>query len=240
MSDRLREIIRAGAAELGLSVAEAALDQFSLHFSLLRTWNRLFNLTGLEDAEEAALKHFLDALTCLTLIDPPWGARVVDIGSGAGFPGLPLQIVRPDLHFTLLEANAKKAHFLEQAVRALGLARTEVLCARAEEVGHQGGRRESYHYAVSRAVAELRVALEYALPLVVSGGFALFQKGPRAMAEIAAAGRALQILQGEVREQKRLWLPRGAGERVLVLVEKKGPTPPLYPRRPGVPNRRPL
>lgn len=240
MSDRLGEIIRAGAAELGLSIREEALAQFALHFNLVRTWNRVFNLTGLEDEEEAALKHFLDALTCLTLINPPPGARVIDVGSGAGFPGLPLQVVRPDLHFTLLEANAKKAHFLEQAVRAMGLQQAEVLCLRAEEAGQQAGRRESYHWAVSRAVAELRVVLEYALPLVVSGGYALFQKGPRAEEEISAAARALQILQGEVKAQKRLQLPRGAGERVLVLVEKKGPTPPLYPRRPGIPNRRPL
>jgi 16S rRNA (guanine527-N7)-methyltransferase len=229
-----------GAAALGVETPARALGPYQRHYELVLLHNARAGLTTLTEPAEVAIKHFLDSLTCLLARDIAPGERVADVGSGAGFPGLVLAVARPAASFTLIESSQKRARFLEQTAEALGLANVSVVPARAETAGRQAEHRERHQLAVSRAVAALPVLLEYCLPLVRVGGQVLAYKGPEAEQELKDSGEALARLGGRVAETRRLRLPRDMGERVLVLVEKVAPTPCGYPRRPGVPARRPL
>jgi 16S rRNA (guanine527-N7)-methyltransferase len=164
----------------------------------------------------------------------------VDVGSGAGFPGLPLRIVCPALKLTLVEATAKKAEFCRHVAEGLGLRGVEVVHARAEETGQEARHRQSYDVATARAVATLPVLLEYLLPLVRMGGRVLAQKGENAPAEVQQSQRALEILGGRLRQLHVIELPGVAEARYIVEVEKTAATPAAYPRRPGIPSKRPL
>ncbi|MCL6626367.1 MAG: 16S rRNA (guanine(527)-N(7))-methyltransferase RsmG, partial [Alicyclobacillus shizuokensis] len=170
----------------------------------------------------------------------PSGARVIDVGSGGGLPGIPLAIVRPDARVTLLEATGKKAAFLERAVAALGLANARVIAARAEEVAHWPVEREAYDVATVRAVGHLAVVAELALPCVRVGGQVLAWKGRLSDEELDAGNRAARILGGEIAAVDRLVLPWSGAQRTMVRIEKRRPTPDRYPRRPGLPEKRPL
>ncbi|MCJ7822759.1 MAG: 16S rRNA (guanine(527)-N(7))-methyltransferase RsmG [Armatimonadetes bacterium] len=231
--------LRNGAAELNIALPEASLDRYRAYLDLLLADNRRASLTAITDPTEIATKHFLDSLTCLRIRDIAPGERIADIGSGAGFPGLVLAIIRP-AHYTLIEATKKRAAFLQRATEALGIPDTTVIPSRAEEVGHDPDHREAYHLVLSRAVAPLAVLLEYALPLTRLGGHFIAYKGPAADEELDASGNALQTLGGRVAHIVRLALPREMGQRTLVQVEKTAPSPPRYPRRPGIPAKRPL
>ena len=206
----------------------------------LLDWNRKFNLTALRDAESIRTKHFLDSFSCVLA----WGAQpphhLIDIGTGAGFPGLPLKILYPAMKVTLVESVGKKAMFCEHIVRALGLEGVEVIKARAEEVGCKPEHREQHDWAVARAVANLNVLSEYLLPLVKVGGMMLAQKGENGPAEAQSADRAMKLLGGKLRQVIRVNLPGIADDRYLVLVEKCAATPPKYPRKPGLPVKQPL
>ena len=200
---------------------------------LLET-NRSFNLTAITDPAEAWTKHILDSLTLLPdLATLHAGARVIDVGSGGGLPALPLAIALPTLQFSLLEATAKKARFLEQTAMELGLANVRVLCERAETVG-QGPERAQFDAATSRAVSRLKVLLELTLPLVRVGGMSLAIKGEQAQLEVEEAQNALRLLHGVVEDARR------SETGVVLRVRKLSPTPARYPRRPGEPKRQPL
>lgn len=206
----------------------------------MREENERLNLTSIVEPEEVALKHFVDSATVLRAVAPAEGERLVDVGSGAGFPGVPLAIFRPDLRVTLIEASQKKAAFLGRLRDQLGLGNVEVLAVRAEEAGRQAAHREQHGVAVARAVAPLAVLWEYLLPLVRVGGLAVAQKGPGVAEELVAAGRAVGLLGGGEQMIHGFTLPRAAGERQIVVVRKVNPTPEQYPRRPGVPAKKPL
>lgn len=186
-------------------------------------------------------KHFLDSLTCTYAwreMEPP--ASLIDIGTGAGFPGIPLKILMPGLHLTLVESIGKKADFCRHIVDTLLLENVEVITARAEEVGAQGAHREMYDAATARAVAQLNILAEYLLPLVRVGGFAIAQKGNTAPAESQQANRAITILGGVIRPLIPVMIPRVEEARYLVVMKKIKPTPAAYPRRVGIPSRKPL
>ncbi len=226
---------------MGLELNEEHLQAFEIYYRELAAWNEKFNLTAITDYDEVQIKHFLDSLTCLLAVPCPLSlVPCIDIGAGAGFPGLPLKIACPDLQLTLLEATGKKVGFLEHIVGRLGLTEVEVIKGRAEEVGRDAVHRERYDLALARAVAELPVLVEYALPFCRLGGLFVAQKGPEGDAEAEAAEGAIATLGGALRRIVHLELPHLGEARSLVVIEKIAPTPEKYPRRPGIPSKRPL
>jgi 16S rRNA (guanine527-N7)-methyltransferase len=228
---------------MGLELNEEHLRAFEIYYRELVAWNKKFNLTAITDYDQVQIKHFLDSLTCLLVVRSPRSevqGRAIDIGAGAGFPGLPLKIVCPGLQLTLLEATGKKVGFLEHIVSRLGLAGVEVIKGRAEELGRDAAHREGYDLALARAVAELPVLVEYALPFCRLGGLFVAQKGPEGNAEARAAEEVIATLGGALRRVVHLELPNLAEPRSLVVIEKIAPTPEKYPRRPGIPSKRPL
>jgi 16S rRNA (guanine527-N7)-methyltransferase len=237
------EPLTAGARELDITLADRHLAAFETCYRELTAWNQRFNLTAITDREGVLVRHFLDSLSCLKALprkELEAGARVIDVGTGAGFPGLPLKMVCPGMRLTLLEATRKKVTFLENVVRVLGLKRVEVIHGRAEELGRDPAYRERYDWALARAVAEMPTLAEYLLPLVRVGGTALAQKGEGAAAEVHGADAAIVALGGRVRQLVPVELRGLAETRYLVVVDKVAATPEKYPRRPGVPQKRPL
>lgn len=235
------ERLKAGAAAFGLALDADQIARFQTYYEVLHEWNTRFNLTAVSDYSGVLTKHFLDSLSCLKAL--PQGLtrqRVVDVGSGAGFPGLPIKIACPDVRLTLVEATGKKAEFLSAVVARLGLTDVEVVNARAEEVGHAPPYREAYDLAVARALAAMRVLAELCLPLVCLGGVLIAMKGEDPRAEVEAAQTALKTLGGRHRETIPVVVPGLGAARHLVVVDKVSRTPVRYPRRPGLPARRPL
>ncbi|MGB8215172.1 MAG: 16S rRNA (guanine(527)-N(7))-methyltransferase RsmG [Anaerolineales bacterium] len=205
----------------------------------LLAWNEKFNLTAIRNSEGIRTKHFLDSFSCVLAWKDNPPKHLVDVGTGAGFPGIPLKILYPSMQLTLVESVGKKASFCRHVVETLKL-EAAVITARAEEIGQMPTQRESYDWAVARAVANLPTLAEYLLPLVQVGGKMLAQKGPSGPAEAHNAGLALKLLGGQIRQLLPVTLPGVAEERFLVVVDKVAATPPLYPRKPGIPGKMPL
>jgi 16S rRNA (guanine527-N7)-methyltransferase len=225
---------------IGLRLSPSQLASFEKYELELLDWNIRFNLTAIDHPEKIRVKHFLDSLTCLLAMRSTSLERVVDVGTGAGFPGIPLKIACPRMRLTLLESVGKKAVFCRHAVKALQLAEVEVVQERAETVGLLPEHRERYDWAVARAVAGLPVLVEYLLPLVRVGGQALAMKGESGPAEAQAAERAMRLLGGHLQQIIPVTLPGVEDQRYLIVIEKKAATPDQYPRRVGVPSRHPL
>jgi len=225
---------------LGIQLSSRQMAAFEHYERELLEWNARFNLTAIRDSESIRTKHFLDSLTCILAWrdNPP--DSLVDIGTGAGFPGIPLKIFQPSLRLTLVESVGKKTEFCRHVVASLGLEKIAIIQARAEEVGRMPAMRENFDWAVGRAVANLPILVEYLLPLVRIGGGMLAQKGESAPAEAHAGERAIHLLGGRLRQLVRVHLPGVAEDRYLVIVDKIAATPPNYPRRVGVPAKKPL
>jgi len=206
----------------------------------LLEWNQKFNLTAIRDTESIRTKHFLDSFSCVLAWKTSPPNHLIDVGTGAGFPGLPLKILYPNLKLTLVESVGKKAMFCQHLVSVLGLEHVEVLQARAEDLGQNPGHREKYDWAVARAVANLNVLSEYLIPLVKMGGTMLAQKGESGPAEAQSAEKAMDLLGGKLKQLIPVNLPGVADDRYLVVVDKVAATPPKYPRKPGIPAKQPL
>lgn len=232
--------LMAAAAVWGLDLAPEAADRLIRLADLVVEANDVVRLTAITDWRGMLAKHLLDSLAPLAAgYSPPRGACLADLGSGGGFPGLVLASVWPGADLVLIEAVRKKADFLRMAAAELGLANVSVWARRSEEAGRGAGR-EAFTLVTARAVAELRVLVELALPLLGTGGELLAWKGPEADREAAAAATALAVLGGEVCGAYRYGLPGEAGQRVLLRVRKIRPTPDTFPRRPGMAGKRPL
>lgn len=230
MIDRL---LTQGAREMGIELSDNQVEQFSTFARLLVEWNDKFNLTSITDPAGIVVKHYLDSLTCLVATEFPKEALVADVGTGAGFPGVPLAIVRPDLRLTLIEATKKKLAFLEKVVAELSSRSPlgiELVHARAEEVGRLPSHRERYDVVVARAVAEMRVLAEYCIPLVKVSGMFIAMKGPEIDAELAAAGPGIGTLGGGKPRIAHMKLPIGGDRRSLIIIKKVKPTPEQFPR----------
>ena len=236
------ELLKAGAAELGIHLSLAQLGQLRRYYDEMVKWNTRVNLTSVTDWEEAQARHFLDSLTvALALPDSlPGSARFIDVGSGAGFPGVPMKIAFPGLKATLIDSTAKKTAFLIALIDSLGLEGVEVRTGRAETLAHDPALRESFDFATARALAGMAILAELTLPFCRVGGIVVAQKNRGADEEIRLAGGAVKALGGELKEVMEISTKQLGERRRLVVLEKVSSTPDRYPRRPGIPKKRPL
>jgi 16S rRNA (guanine527-N7)-methyltransferase len=224
----------------GITLNARQLAALEIYRQELSDWNSRHNLTAIREPELVQVKHFLDSLSAYLALRGSPMSRVIDVGTGAGFPGLPLKILCPAMQLTLVESVGKKADFCRHIVARLDLQGVEVIQTRAEALGQETAHREQYDWALARAVAVLPVLLEYLLPLVRIGGKALAMKGESGPAEAQTAERATQLLGGHLNQLTPVTLPGVVEERYLVVVEKIAATPEKYPRRVGIPSKRPL
>ncbi len=220
-----------GVAALGGSLSELQLSQFATYSALLKEWNQKMNLTAITDDDGISVKHFLDSVLPIYHLEIPQTARLADIGTGAGFPGIPLKILRPDLQITLVDSLNKRITFLETVVKELGLSQVTCIHGRAEELGRNNQYREKFDLVTSRAVANLRVLGEYCLPLVKPGGRFLALKAEGVDEELSDARPMLGTLGGGKPQVITAPLPQSEMVRKLVLIPKDKPTPSQFPRR---------
>lgn len=246
MEQRNRDVLVEGLASFGIAATEQMINALGKHLSMVVEWNERMNLTAITDERDMVVKHVIDSASAMSLVDLKSGARVLDIGSGAGFPGVVLKCLSPGVRMTLLESLNKRCTFL-QAVGGEVVQAPEgqsdgynVVWGRAEDFGRDPGFREQFDVVVARAVAELRVLAEYCLPFARVGGHFLAMKGPAAREELAAAEKAITVLGGALTEVREIILPENAGTRTLVLVKKVKSTPGAYPRKAGTPSKNPL
>ncbi len=237
----MEQLLTGAQQLLGLDLTPGQRRAFQTYYRELADWNARFNLTAITDHKGVQVRHFLDSLSCLLALGKNAQEKsLIDVGSGAGFPGLPLKIVCPSLRLTLLEATGKKANFLRHLVSLLQLSDVNVIHARAEEIGQDPLQRESYDWVLARAVAALPTLVEYLLPLCRLGGYCLAQKGEKAVAEVSQAESAISLLGGRLNRLLPVELPGLAETRHLVIIEKIARTPAKYPRRPGKPAKSPI
>lgn len=224
---------------LGITLTQPQIAAFNTYQHELMDWNTRHNLTAIRDEESIRTKHFLDSLTCLKMIDSP-PKRMIDVGTGGGFPGIPLKILMPGMQLTLVESVGKKVRFCQHIVDTLKLENVSVIQLRAEELGQLPNHREQYDWAVARAVANLPILAEYLLPLVRIKGAVLAQKGQSGPVEAQKAEKAIRLLGGHLRQLQQLTLPGVVEERYLIVIDKIAATPAQYPRRIGIPSKKPL
>jgi 16S rRNA (guanine527-N7)-methyltransferase len=239
----MKELIE-GAGKLGINLNSGQVKQFDLYYRELIEWNKKINLTAITDYSSVQVKHFLDSLTVTLALSEEEVAspdfKIVDIGTGAGFPGVPLKILFPRPSLLLIEPTAKKTAFLDHIVGKLELENVEVLNSRAEEAAHLPAYREQFDLVLSRAVALLPTLAELTLPFCRIGGRFIAQKKGWVDQEIAGAKKAIAVMGGRLDETRKIELDEFADVRYLVIIDKIYPTPREYPRRPGVPKRRPI
>lgn len=225
---------------VSITLTPKQLSNLATYEHALVEWNTRVNLTAVDEPEKIRTKHFLDSLTCYLVMQETPMERVIDLGTGAGFPGLPLKIIFPRMRLTLVDSVRKKTDFCQYIVDELGLADVDIIQERAEIIGHNAAHREQYDWAVARAVANMPVLMEFLLPLAAIGGKALAMKGENAPAETQNAEYAIKILGGHIQKLLPISLPGVADQRYLVVVDKVAATPHIYPRRVGAPAKKPL
>ncbi len=232
-----------GAQRLGINLSEEQIKKIYIYLKLLVQWSQKINLTSLKTPQEIIIKHFLDSISCIKVIKKYIDTErinIIDIGTGAGFPGMPIKIVCPSIRLSLLEAKKKKTIFLEKAIEEINFQQVKILNGRAETIGKDPENREKYDIAISRAVASLNVLSEYCLPLVRVGGLFVAQKGRSYKKEIDKALKAVQLLGGELSGVENVTIPFINQERYLLVIKKIKYTPLKYPRKEGLPQKRPL
>lgn len=237
------EKLYSSAGRLGLQFSPEQLQQFETYYHELIDWNRRVNLTTITGYEGVQINHFLDALTVTLAWQPSAGSiapRIIDVGTGGGVPGVPLKITFPRIQLVLLEATAKKATFLHHLKEQLKLEDVEIIVGRAEEVAHNPQYREGFDLVLSRGVAPLPTLSELTLPFCAVGGSVIVHKKGDIEEEFRKASRAIDTCGGKIREVRAVDLPEFPDERQLVIIDKISATPEQYPRRPGMPKKRPI
>lgn len=235
-----REILIDGLKELGIDASTDTVEKLLAFKEIMLEWNEKINLTAITEEKEVFIKHFLDSATCLSTGYIKEGMSAIDVGTGAGFPGVPLKILMSGLNITLLDSLNKRISYLNEVAKKLKLSCTTMVHARAEEAGSSKAHRESYDIVLSRAVASMSVLCEYCMPFAKVGGFFLCQKGPDIKAELEEAGAAIKALGGKVREIKEYQLPFSDIKHNIIVIEKIAATPTKYPRKPGKPAASPI
>lgn len=235
----IKEIIKSAVADYKIQLTAIQLEQLEKYFKLLVEWNEKINLTAITDEQGVAVKHFADSLALFNYVDIPENSTLIDVGTGAGFPGIVLKIARPDIKLTLLDSLQKRLVFLDTVLSELSLD-AKLIHNRAEDGGQNIDLRENFDFVVSRAVARLNVLAEYCLPYArLSGSFAAM-KGPDAENEIADGRKAIQTLGGKIKKINSFSLLLDGGERTIIEIEKIAPTPDKYPRSYGKIKAKPL
>ena len=225
---------------MNISLSEKQIEQFLIYYEMLVEWNEVMNLTAITEYEEVMKKHFLDSITLNQAFDVTKECSVIDVGCGAGFPGLALKIAYPNLKITLLDSLNKRINFLDTVIERLGLKDIVTIHGRAEDFAKAGKLRETFDVAVSRAVANLSTLSEYCLPYVKVGGYFIPYKSEKVTEEIEAAGKALSILGGSLEKKIEFTLPDTDYYRNLLLIKKNKATPNKYPRKAGLPSKEPI
>lgn len=226
------------ANEIGILLHEEQINQFYQYMQLLLEWNKKINLTAITNPEEIILKHFIDSMTIASHIQK--NKKLIDVGTGAGFPGIPLKIMRDDIEVILLDSLNKRVNFLKDVIEQLGLTKIESIHSRVEELGKNKKYRESFDYATSRAVANLSTLAEYLMPLVKLNGFCISMKGPNIEEEIQQSKKAISMLGGTVEQIEEFQLPRSTMDRNVIVIRKVKPTPAKFPRKSGIPAKEPI
>lgn len=229
-----------GVGELNLELNEEQKNKFIIYKNLLKEWNEKINITAITDDIEIDIKHFLDSLTPMVTNLFNGEKSIIDVGTGGGFPGLPLKIINPDLKVTLLDSLNKRIIFLNEVIKSLDLKDIEGTHGRAEELGRKIEYREKYDICVSRAVASLDTLSEYCIPFVKKGGYFISMKGPDAEEEVKEAKKAIGLLGGSIKEIEKIKLPKSNISHSLIIIEKIKETPTKYPRGGGKPKKKPL
>ncbi len=240
MSSYNTTTLEKGLNELGLSLTDKQVQQLLQYYELLISWNEVMNLTAITEFEEVCVKHFIDSLSLCKAIDCTKKITVIDIGTGAGFPGIPLKIAFPNMKITLLDSLGKRVKFLNEVITQLGLEDIEAIHGRAEDFAKPQMLRESFDLCVSRAVANLATLSEYCMPYVKVGGQFISYKSEKIVEEMKIAGRAISVLGGEVVNQKEFTLPCSDIYRNLFVIQKSKATPKKYPRKAGLPSKEPI
>lgn len=234
------DILIEGSRKLGVYLTSKQVDQFETYYQEIIEWRNKVNITAILEYNEIQVKHFLDSVALLQIIPCIASLKIIDVGSGAGFPGIPLKIICPSIQLTLLESIGKKVNFLNHIVTKLELYDVEVVKERAESLAHSEHYREQYDIALTRALGSVSVIAELTLPLCKIGGLSIAYKKGEISQEINNSLKALNILAGCLKDVKKVMLDEFDGERLFVIMEKVSPTPLHYPRRAGIPSRRPL
>lgn len=238
--EKFQEILINAADNYGIKLDSNQISAMDMYYRLLLEWNEKINLTAITEPQEVAVKHMIDSLSCYREDVFIPNASIVDVGTGAGFPGIPLKIFRPDLQLTLMDSLNKRLNFLREVVEKLSLSGVEFVHARAEEAGKNKKYRESYDVAVSRAVARLNVLCELCLPMVKKGGWFIALKGAQFDDEAREAAKAINLLGGKIEDILPISLPGLSDKRAVIYIKKIAATPLSYPRKPGAPEKKPL
>ena len=236
----MEEFVQITNSMLGIELSKIQINALNYYENELIKWNKKFNLTTIKEPEKIRVKHFLDSLTCSLEIDSFFGDEIIDVGTGAGFPGIPLKIVNPEIKLTLVESVGKKVEFCKHILHNIGINDVEIIHSRVETLGQKEEYRQKFQWAVARAVAIMPTLVEYILPLLKVNGVMIAMKGPDAPAEAHEAEYATTLLGGHLRKLRRITLPGVAEDRYIVVIDKVAATPEKFPRRVGIPRKRPL
>ena len=238
MEKEIKEYFKELSSKIGSTLREEEINVFLNYMDLLLDWNEKINLTAITDKKEIIVKHFIDSLTIQKYIKGE--DNIIDIGTGAGFPGMPLAILKKNAHFTLVDSLNKRINFLNDVTQKLEFKNVDIIHSRAEDLGRNINYREQYNVATSRAVASLKVLVEYLLPFVKVGGYCICMKGPNIEEELNESKFAIKLLGGKIESVDTLILPDSDFERNIIIIKKESNTPNKFPRKAGTPLKSPL